>query len=151
MKKLTSIVCLMLLPQLAMADKLIGDMQSCQGLLDFLDTKLASPPAEYDAADVTKVRHGLNSYNAFIQSNVIAPRLAAASNAGSDAQVLQKQVNAFRQALVEQYQKRYPGQKLVMDHVVAIDNCSKKLMPTGQVLDDMKVSLKQIMQWAANK
>ena len=50
-------------------------MQSCQGLIDFLDNKLASAPEKYAKSDVDNVRKGLEGYNQYIQSDIVTPGL----------------------------------------------------------------------------
>lgn len=147
MKKYVFIILIGLFCQPASAEKLIGDMQTCQGLLDFLDKKLASSKT-YSKSDVEKARKGLNAYNEYIQNNLISPRLAKMGEQGS---AIQKQVIEYRQAVASQYQKRFAADKIVFDNLMALDNCTKKLMPTGKTLDELKASLKVMIEMVNKK
>lgn len=47
-------------------------MQSCQRLIDFINSKLDSAPTNYDDADVKIIRSGLNAYNNYIQQEIVS-------------------------------------------------------------------------------
>ncbi len=58
LKKMMVAVLLSGSAQVSLAAPSLNDMQSCQGVLQFVDTKLAEAPAKYPAEDVQKVRKG---------------------------------------------------------------------------------------------
>jgi hypothetical protein len=132
-----------------MAAGLINDMQSCQGLIDFIDSKLDSAPAKYEKGDVKKVRKGLDGYNQYIQREIVEPGLLK-FNGGDEAKAgaMQKQVDAYKQTLVKQYEARYPQNRLFTDHAVAVNNCAKKAVPSGQDLEALKVALNTMVELA---
>lgn len=141
------LICLPL--QAVTANTLLNDMQACQGLLQFVDNKLESAPAKYPAADVKAIRKGLKQYNAFIQKDIITPGLLKFS-AGDKAKskLLQDQVNDYKKTVIKAYQSRYPQPRLFTDQAMAINNCAKKSVPTGQALKDLEVALKTIIKLA---
>lgn len=147
MKKLIVLGFLLMFTKASMAAGLINDMQSCQGLIDFVNTKLDSAPAHYDEADVKTVRTGLNAYNNYIQQEIVSPGLLK-FNGGNQAKAdqMQKQVDTYKHSLVKQYQKRYPQDRLFMDHAIALNNCTKKAVPSGQALEKLKKSMNTIVK-----
>lgn len=134
------------------AGSLINEMQGCQGLLQFVDSKLKAAPAKYSAKDVASVRKGLQQYNAFIQKEVVTPSLLQ-YNGGDKAKadLMQKQVNAYKDTVIKSYQSRYPQPRLFTDQAMAINNCTKKIVPKGQALEDLKVALQTMVKLAQMK
>jgi len=120
---------------------LVNDMQTCQGLLAFMDKKLRASEGIYPAKDVKTVQQGLASYDRFIQNEIVSPGLLK-FNAGNQAKAdnMQQQVDAFKQSVVADLEKRYPKNRLFMDHVVALNNCTKKAVPSGPGLDQLKLT-----------
>lgn len=152
MKKTMIVALLCSMPMLSQGAGLVNEMQTCQGLMDFLDKKLDSAPSKYDSDDVEKIRKGLKSYHQYAQKKVITPELLkAAGGDQSGADKFQDQVNDYRELLVKQYSQRYPGNELKTDHAIAINNCTKKLMPTGAALDELKTSLQLMIKLARTK
>ena len=147
MKKIILLTFLMMFAKSSMAAGLINDMQSCQGLIDFVNTKLDTAPASYDAADVNTVRSGLDTYNRYIQQEIVTPGLLQ-FNGGNQAKAeqMQKQVDAYKQSLVKQYQKRYPQNRLFTDFAMSLNNCAKKAVPTGGDLEKLKQALHTIIK-----
>lgn len=147
MKKLFLITVLMMFAKSTMAAGLINDMQSCQGLIDFVNTKLDAAPASYDDADIKTVRSGLNAYNAYIQQEIVSPGLLK-FNGGNQAKAeqMQKQVDTYKQSLVTQYQKRYPQNRLFTDFAMGLNNCAKKAVPAGGDLEKLKQALHTIIK-----
>lgn len=149
LKKFMMMALLFIVPQLSMAAGLINDMQSCQGLIDFVDNKLDSAPAKYAKEDVKKVRRGLKGYNQYIQREIVSPGLLQ-FNGGDQAKAtgMQKQVDAYKQTLVKQFKVRYPQNRLFTDQAIAINNCAKKAVPTGQELEGLKEALNIMIELA---
>lgn len=148
MKKITLVALLCASSQLSLAAPSINDMQSCQGLLDFIDQKL-NTTAQYPASDISNVRKGLKSYNQYIQSTIVSPGLLQYSGGDSaKADALQQQVNAYKQTLVDGFNARYPQQRLFTDQAVAVSNCAKKAVPSGQALEDLKLALNTMVTLA---
>lgn len=124
----------------------INDMQSCQGVLDFVEGKLDVLSETYPAADLNVIRVGLKKYNAYIQKEIVAPGLKQYSGGDeSKAKALQTQVDAYKSTLVSGFSSRYPEKRLYSDHAVAINNCAKQAVPSGQALDDLKAALTTIV------
>lgn len=140
---------LILTPLLSKAAPSINDMQSCQALLDFIDDRLESPPNNYPIKEVEKVREGLEGYDQYIQNEIVSPGLLAFN--GGDAgktKEMQKQVDAYKKALVKSFQTRYTGNRIFMDQVIAVNNCTKKAVPSGQALEKLKEALSIMMELA---
>lgn len=128
---------------------LINEMQGCQGVIDFLDKKLESAPSKYDDDDVTKVREGLDGYNQYIQREIVSPGLLQATGGDkSKADDYQRQVDSYKESLVTQLDARYPQNRLFSDHAVAINNCAKKAVPSGQELENLKEALNIMLKLA---
>ncbi|UAB71700.1 hypothetical protein INR79_07335 [Vibrio sp. SCSIO 43132] len=124
----------------------INDMQQCQALLDFLEKKLATPPTQYSKEQVQTAKLGLEEYDAFIQTEIVTPGLLAFNGGDkSKADAMQQQVDAFKSTVVSALDKRYPSQKLVMDHVISLNECTKKAVPSGEELDDLKRSMEALI------
>ena len=66
---------LLIVSKSPMAAGLTNDVQSCQALIEFIDNKLDSAPSNYPEGDVKKVREGLNTYNQYIQREIVSPGL----------------------------------------------------------------------------
>lgn len=127
----------------------LNDMQSCQGLLDFLDSKLSSLPSKYSSADVKKVRRGLKGYNEFIQSDIVSPGLLKYNGGdASKANAMQEQVNAYKAKLVQSFKEHYPQNRIFTDQAIAVNNCAKKAVPSGQALEDLQVAINTMVKLA---
>ena len=149
LKKLTLATLLCALPQLSISAPSINEMQSCQALLDFVDSKLESAPAKYDAQQVAKVRKGLQGYNQFIQTTIVTPGLLKFNQGDkTKADLMQTQVDAYKKNLVTNFQKRYPQNRLFTDQAIDVNNCAKKAVPSGQALEDLKKSLNIMIKLA---
>jgi hypothetical protein len=149
LKALTFALALSITPQLSTAAPSINEMQGCQGVLDFIDTKLSAAPAKYAAADVQNIRKGLKAYNQYIQKSIVSPGLLSyTGNDKAKADALQVQVDAYKKTIVDSLNKRYPQNRLFTDHAVSINNCAKQAVPTGQALEDLKVALHTIVKLA---
>lgn len=135
-------------PQLSSA-ALINDMQSCQGLLDFIDQKLDNAPDKYETADVTTVRKGLAQYNDYIQSEIVTPGLLSFNGGDAKkAEQMQGQVDAYKVTLVNGYQARYPQNRLFSDHAISVNNCAQKAVPAGEALENLKAALNTMLKLA---
>ncbi len=62
------------------------------------------------------------------------------------ANQMQKQVDSYKQSLIKQYQKRYSQNRLFMDHALSLNNCSKKAVPSGQALEQLKLALQTMVK-----
>lgn len=132
-----------------MAAGLINDMQSCQALIDFVDNKLDSGPSNYDKGDVKKVRTGLESYNQYIQREIVSPGLLQFNNGDkAKANQMQKQIDTYKKTLVKQFEARYPQNRLFTDQAIAVNNCAKKAVPSGQELEELKEALNLMVKLA---
>jgi len=140
---------LLLIPQLSMAAGLINDMQSCQGLIEFIDKKLDSAPSKYEKSHVKKVRKGLEGYNQYIQREIVWPGLLQFNGGDkTKANDMQKQIEAYKQTLVKQLDARYPQNRLFTDQAIAVNNCAKKAVPSGQELEGLKEALTIMVELA---
>ncbi|KKJ78587.1 hypothetical protein WH95_00325 [Kiloniella litopenaei] len=149
MKTVTYIAlgALITLSQPAMADPSINNMQGCQALIDFIDAKLGQ--TSYDSSDVAKVQNGLGAYNSYIQNEIITPGLLKFSNGDQGkAAKLQEQVDAFKSQVVAGYNKKYPQDRIFMDHVVALNNCTQQAVPKGADLEALKTSMETMVTLA---
>ena len=99
MKKIIIVGLLLIFSKSPMAAGLINDMQSCQALINFVDNKLDSVPSNYDKGDVKKVRTGLESYNQYIQREIVSPGLLQFNN-GDKAKANQMQSKHLTNHLV---------------------------------------------------
>lgn len=132
-----------------MAAGLINDMQSCQALINFVDNKLDSGPSNYDKGDVKKVRTGLESYNQYIQREIVSPGLLQFNNGDTTkANQMQKQIDTYKKTLVKQFEARYPQNRLFTDQAIAVNNCAKKAVPSGQELEELKEALNLMVKLA---
>jgi len=147
LKTLILVACLIGYSQLSTAGRLINDMQSCQALIKFIDSKLDVSPAGYSKSAIAKVRKGLHGYNQYIQTEIITPGLLKFNGGDkTKASDMQKQVNGYKQSVLKAYETRYPQNSLLMDHAVALNNCAKKAVPKGRALADLKISLQSIVE-----
>lgn len=123
------------------------NMQSCQGLIDFLQIKLKGAAGKYSASDIQMVSKGLGVYNRYIQTEVVTPSLVKFSQGDTaKAQALQGQVDALRASIVKDYSSRFPENKLYMDFVVALNNCTKNSVPKGNDFDVVKASMLKMVE-----
>jgi hypothetical protein len=149
LKKTIITALLFITPQLSMAAGLANDMQVCQGLIDFIDGKLVSPPEKYAASDVKKIRQGLAAYNEYIQSEIVTPELLAFTGGNmAKANAMQKQVNKYKATLASQFEARYPQNRLFTDQAVAVNHCAKKSAPSGHALEALKTALNTMVTLA---
>lgn len=132
--------------QTALAAPSINDMQGCQALLNFVDGKLDPAPAKYNAADVKIVRTGFAAYDAYIQKEIVTPGLLK-FNGGDQAKAdaMQVQVDTYKAAVVNSYNKQYPQDRLFMDHAIAVNNCAKQAVPAGSDLQALKDALNKMV------
>jgi len=132
-----------------MAAGLINEMQSCQAFIDFVGNKLALAPSSYAQKDVRKIRKGLETYNKYIQRQIISPGLLEFNGGDKDkANQMQKQVDTYKQTLVTQLEARYPKNRLFMDHAITVNNCAKKAVPSGEELDELREALNLMVKLA---
>jgi hypothetical protein len=126
-----------------------NDMQTCQAMMDIVEDKLTQTPNLYAEADIDKVKKGLQLYNQFIQDELIDPTVIYLSNGDqSKIQNMKQQLLEHKMAVVQKFQARYPQAKLNTDQVIAINNCAKKAMPKGEVLQSLKISLTTMLALA---
>lgn len=149
MKKFAMVLFALCLPQVSSAAGLINEMQTCQGLLDFMEQKISAVSARYDVQELNKVRKGLDAYNGYIQREIVTPGLLQATGGNKAmADAYQKQVDAYKAGLVKQLAARYPQDKLLTDHAVAVNECSKKAVPSGAELESLKEALTTMVKLA---
>jgi len=147
MKKIMIVGVLLVSAQSSMAAGLINEMQGCQGLLDFLDAKLDTVPANYAPADVMAVREGLEGYNQYIQQEIVSPGLLSFNGGDqSKADVMQTQVDAYKATLVSRLDARYTDNRLYTDHAIAVNNCAKQAVPSGAALEALKTALQTMVK-----
>lgn len=148
LKKVTltvAISCILSLPMMAAPS--INDMQTCQGLLSFIDGKLSPAPSKYPNSDVKIVKLGLKQYNDYIQKEFVTPGLVKFNKGDiSKANAMQKQVDTYKSNLVKGLNARYPQDRLFMDHAIALNNCAKQAVPSGQALENLKDALNTIIK-----
>lgn len=142
--KLITVLFLVTLSQLSNADRMLNDMQSCQALLQYIEQEVERSD-DYSGAKQEGVIKGLKGYNQFLQNEVITPGLIKFYQGDkSKAAETQLQVNDYKNNLVAQLQKRFKSQGIVMDNLVELNNCTKKIVPKGQALNDLKKSFSLI-------
>lgn len=131
------------------AGKMINEMQSCQGLLDFVSTRLDSAAAKYTPADVRAVRLGLEQYDDYIQSEIVTPGLIKFNKGDSvKATAMQKQVDVYKTTIVASLSARGPENRLYTDQAIAINDCAMKAVPSGRALENLKMALHKIIELA---
>lgn len=129
------------------AQRLINDMQTCQGLINFLEVKLKNSDDKYNSEDIKIVLNGLDIYDNYIQKEIITPRLLKFNqNDKKKADTMQKQVDTYKESIVKAYQKRFPQNQLYMDFAVSLNNCTQKAVPSGDDLTDMKTSFNKMLE-----
>ncbi len=149
LNKLIVIALLIVTPRLSLAAGLINEMQSCQGLIQFINNKLDSAPASYGRQEINTVRKGLDGYNQYIQDEIVTPGLLQFTNGDhARAEAMQKQVDAYKQSVVQQLDARYPDNRLFTDYAVAVNDCAKQAVPAGQSLTDLKNALNTMIELA---
>ncbi len=138
--------------QAAKAQSLINDMQACQGLLDFMQQKLAKAADQYPTQRINDIQVALKNYDDYIQENIITPGLLE-FNAGNQAktQAMQSQVDAYKYAITQGLVARDGGPDLSSNHAVSLNNCAKKAVPAGQHLEDLKAAINDIVSLAQSK
>lgn len=149
LKKIVIIGCLLVVSKSLMATSLINDMQACQALIEFVDNKLNAAPLVYDKEEVENVRKGLKSYNQFIQREIVSPGLLKFNGGDKEkAHQMQKQIDIYKNSLIKQLEMRYPQKRLLMDQVIAMNNCTKKSVPSNKALETLKESLNTMLKLA---
>lgn len=147
--KIIIIGLLLIVSKSSMAAGLINDMQSCQALIEFVDNKLDSAPSNYPEGDVKKIREGLNTYNQYIQREIVSPGLLQFNGGDkTKANQMQEQVDTYKKSLVKQFEARYQQNRLFMDQAIAVNNCAKKAVPSGQELEELKEALNIMVKLA---
>lgn len=148
MKKTTVMLTALLMSQFSQA-ALINDMQACQGLLDYMQQKLAKAPAHYDASVVRGIQMALKHYDEHIQNSIITPGLLEFSGGDhSKADAMQQQVNAYKHTITQGLTSRDSSGQLTSNHAVSLNNCAIKAVPSGQDLEDLKTAINDIVTLA---
>tara|TARA_R110001599_G_scaffold26935_14_gene95029 strand:- start:8676 stop:9131 length:456 start_codon:yes stop_codon:yes gene_type:complete len=148
LKKITIMALLFLIPQLSMA-ALINEMQTCQGLIEHIDKKLDETGSKYDKGAVKKIRNGLEGYNQYIQRDIVTPGLLKYSGGDqSKAKAMQEQVDAYKKTVAKRYDLTYPQNEIFMNHAMAVNECAKQAVPSGQELEDLKEALNLMVEFA---
>ena len=145
-KKIVVLICFTFsVPSLATAS--INDMQSCQALLDFINSQLDG--SDYPSTDTEVIRKGLKLYNQHIQEKIVTPGLIQ-FNSGDTAKadVMQEQVDAYKEVLVNSFKSRFPQKRLYMDQAVALNNCTQKAVPSDESLERLKEAMDTIVKLA---
>ncbi len=143
------VACLITLPSLAAAKPSVNEMQACQGMLDFVQARLAAAPANYPADDVAKVRDGLKRYNTYIQNDIVTPGLTSYSGGNTEqVALLQQQVDAYKSAIADRLKAQYKQNRLVTDHAIAVNECAKKAVPAGEDLEALREAVVTMVKLA---
>ncbi len=138
--------------QTSAAKPSINDMQTCQGLIDFITLKLENLPSKYDERDVEIVQKGLSTYNQYIQNTFVSPGLLKFSKGNQkQANALQKQVDIYKEKVVNNYQNQYPYNKLSKGFVKSLNECTQKAVPAGNDLETLKTSFVKIIELIKNQ
>lgn len=144
---LTLILITLLSFQVSAARPSINDMQTCQGLIDFVSLKLKNLPSKYNEEDVKTVQKGLSAYNKYIQNTFVSPSLLKFSQGNKDkAEALQKQVNTYKAKVVKSYENQYPYNKISDGFVKSLNECTQKAVPTGNDLNALKTSFVKMLE-----
>lgn len=146
MKKKLFACVLAFVPAISMAGPSVNEMQTCQGLLDFLDQRLATN-TQYDAGEVKQIRQGLKGYNDYIQTEIVTPGLRQYG----DVTTLQAQVDQYKADIVEAYKARYKGNLIYNDFTTAINNCTKQAVPAGSALKELKQAFNLMLKLSKQK
>ena len=138
--------------QSALSKASINDMQTCQGLLDFLEIKLDDAPSHYPADKVTKISKGLNQYNNYIQEEIVSPGLLEFNGGNaSKADAMQLQVDAYKATIVKSFIARNKTSSLTTDYAISVNNCAKKAVPSGEALESLKYAINTLIELAQIK
>ena len=138
---------ILLYSQISHARPSINDMQTCQGLIDFITLKLENLPSKYDKDDVEIAQKGLSTYNKYIQNTFVTPGLLKFSNGNQKkADTLQKQVDVYKESVVKSYQNQYPYNKISRGFVESLNQCTQKAVPAGNDLDTLKASFIKMVE-----
>lgn len=130
----------------------INDMQTCQGLIDFVSLKLENLPKTYNKADVEVVQKGLNVYNNFIQKTFVKPGLLKFSQGDKKkAEGMQKQVDIYKVKVLKSYQNQYPYNKISQGFVKSLNECTQKAVPNGRDLTMLKTSFIKMVELMKNQ
>ncbi|MBB1269543.1 hypothetical protein [Shewanella sp. SR44-3] len=133
----------------AFAAPSINDMQGCQAYLDFVANKLTDLKDVYSIDDISSIRRGLSKYNQHIQRTIITPGLLEfTGNDAQKAKETQLQIDAYKTHVSESLKQKYQKNKLLSDYAIAIDECAKKAMPAGAVLQELKTAVELIVSLA---
>ncbi|NQZ05731.1 MAG: hypothetical protein HRT35_01090 [Algicola sp.] len=133
--------------QASAAKPSINEMQTCQGLIDFVTLKLDNLPAKYNEDDVEIVQKGLRAYNKYIQKTFVNPGLLKFSNGNQNkADGLQKKVDVYKASVVKSYQNQYPYNKLSRGFVESLNKCTRKAVPAGNDLESLKTSFVKMLE-----
>lgn len=125
----------------------INDMQTCQGLIGFLEFKLEQTSAQHDATDKRIVLDGLTAYDRYIQKQIVTPGLLSFNKGDkAKADAMQTQVTAYKQTIIQRYNKRFPAPKLYMDYAVSLNECAKKAVPQGEDLNKLKQAMNTLIK-----
>ena len=152
MKKITVILTVMLTGsfcQVTSAQSLINDMQTCQGLLDFMQQKLIKASEHYDSAKIKNIQVALKKYDDYIQNNIVTPGLIKFNGGDRNkANIMQKQVDTYKHTITQGLKARDSNAQLTSNHAVSLNNCAKKAVPLGQDLEDLKIAINDIVDLA---
>ena len=61
---------------------------------------------------------------------------------------MQEQVDTYKKTLVKQLEDRYQQNRLFTDQAIAVNNCAKKAVPSGQELEELKEALNMMVKLA---
>ena len=110
-------------PMAAQANMSVNDAQACQAVLDFTIERVESV-GKYDKADVAVVTKGLRTYEAFLQSDHVAPGLLEITNGDHKAaDNFQTQIDDYKAQLVEALKAKHPQDRIFTDQAISINNC----------------------------
>lgn len=133
----------------ALAAPSINNMQTCQGVIDFVEYKLDSAPDKYPQEDLNAVRLGLGGYDNFIQQEIVTPGLLKFNGGdAAKAKAMQKQVDEYKATIVGGLKKQYKDTRFYTDFAVAINDCAKQSVPAGQALENLKVAINTLVKLA---
>ncbi|WP_299772404.1 hypothetical protein [uncultured Pseudoteredinibacter sp.] len=142
----------LMLVQVASARATISDMQSCQGLIDFLQIRVNSTSNRFQKTDINTILTGLEVYDRYIQNHIVTPGLLSFNQGDeSKAETMQDKVDEYKKSLVKGYQQRFPENKLYMDFAVSLNNCAQKAVPQGAELEAFKSSILTLVNITKNQ
>ena len=148
--KLLSMAFILCISQTAVSKPSINTMQTCQGLLDYLEIKLQDAPSNYPIDKVKKVREGLSQYHGYIQEEIVTPGLLQFNGGdASKAEAMQQQVDAYKTTIVKGLTTRYSSYDgLVTDHAISVNECAKEAVPSGEALENLKYAINTLIELA---